>query len=73
MKKYHFDFVVDMEDLDTIFSCLHKEKCDLMELKMDEMAEGNRQEYLDWYDNRIKYIKELTEKISFTEIYDENV
>lgn len=66
MKLYHFDFTVDIHDVDTIFTCLQQEIVHMMELKIDEKSGENRQSYIDWYDERIKYIEELKTKLTHT-------
>lgn len=64
----HFDFILDDIDAENLFAALQHEIQDINVNIMDELAEQNRPDYIEWYRERIKYINDLITKLNHTRI-----
>jgi GTP-binding protein EngB required for normal cell division len=74
----HFDFVVSDEEAQTIFDCIDEEieNMDteiyniivLGNMDMDTAITQNKKDKIKWFGKRIKYLRELKEKMKNVEI-----
>jgi len=61
----HFDFVVTEDEAYDIFQAISNEIASLISRKMEEIDENDGQ-YVEYFDNRIDYLKQLKDKMSNT-------
>lgn len=77
--KIHFDFWLNDIDAETLYGCIRREisECheDLVALHAKRLpiiypgaTEEDLQAYIDWYNGRINYLKELIKKLKHVRI-----
>ena len=66
----HFDFIVDDIDAENIMFSMMDAETQILTLLCRERSEENRPSYIEWYEGRIAYLRELQSKMKNTRVED---